>query len=276
MSGRPARAWRGRALALLLGPIGCADETGPTLADASTEVQYESVASLGPHRMTATTRRTELRDGAPTTDVQEAMEITWQSWDAFEMRRLVDGEQVSLVRVADGRAWAQRGDGSWVARGDPEPWRQELRIAWSAWDQALEPFDDRVTLTEVGDDVVEGRRARRYTVSLAPPSTPTRRAGRAKAKGKPGRKARRRRAAEAADPLLDLSGEVVLDAGTATRLLARIEGRWTQDDRIRTVALDLRRSGIGQPQTLLSPEPDRPRRAASPDAATPPEPQGAP
>lgn len=276
MKGRPARAWRGRALSLLLGCVACADEAGPTLAEASEAVQYESVAALGPHRMTATTRRTEQRDGAAATAVQEAMEITWQGWSAFEMRRLVDGEQVSLVRVVDGHAWAQRGDGSWVDRGDPEPWRQELRIAWSAWDQALDPFDDRVTLTEAGAEVVEGRRARRYTVSLAPPTTPTRRAGRAKAKSKPGRKARRRPAAEATDPLLDLSGEVVLDAGTATRLLARVEGRWTQDDRVRTVALDLRRSGIGQPQTLLSPEPDRPRREPSPDAAPQPAPQGAP
>lgn len=277
---RPRARSVGRPWALALAPslvLACAEDTGPTLAEASVAVQYESVASLGPHRMSATTRRQELAGAEVITDAQEAMEIRWQSWDAFEMRRLVDGEQVSLVRVADGRAWAQRGDGSWVSRGDPEPWRQELRVAWSAWDQALEPFDERVVLTEVGADVVEGRRARRYTVSLAPLAERPR-ATRGKGKGK-----RRRRATPPTDPLLALSGEVVLDEGTATRLLARVEGRWTQDDRERVVALDLSRSGLGQPQTILPPEPDRPRRkggkaSKAPEAPTDaaPTPEGAP
>lgn len=249
MSGRPRR--RGWAALALTVAAACAAEPTIDLAEASEAVQFESVAELGSHRMAATIRRQEHRGDTLVADVQEALEVRWQGWEAFEMRRLVDGEQTSLVRVVDGLAWAQRRDGSWVQRGDPEPWRQEMRLTWNAWDEVLEPFDDRVKMQDPTDEVVEGRRARRYALSLAeaePERTPPQ-AGKRKGKRK------KRKHGRAGPEPLTLSGDVVLDEATATRLLAQVAGSWRDEDRRYSFTLDLSRSGIGLPQTLERPAP---------------------
>lgn len=266
----------GKALALASGLAAgllgaCDSDAGPTLAQASQEVQFDSVARLGPHRLSASIRRQDLRDDVVLTDVLEGVEVQWQSWDAFEMRRAVDGKRVSAVRVTGGSAWSEREDGGWTNRGDPEPWRQELRLAWNAWDQALSPFQSRLLLTEIDEDVVEGRRVRRYAVGLRPLPEPPAPDDDDKAKGK----GRRRTKKPADDGLIDLSGEVTLDAATAARLVAQVQGRYRQGDRIRTVRLDLTRSGIGADLDLTVPTP-APKKAKAgkakrpaPDAAPP-------
>ena len=62
------------ALAPLLAAA-CSTEAEGDLATASQEAQFESVAELGSHRMTATIRRQEKRGDTLITDVQEALEV---------------------------------------------------------------------------------------------------------------------------------------------------------------------------------------------------------
>lgn len=239
--------FRRHHVALACALSACSPSNAPDLAAASTEAQFDSVAKLGPHTFSARIERQESIGSSAPIQRQEGVEIRWESWDAFESRRLVNGEQVSCVRVVDGRAWSQRRDGTWVERGDPEPARQELRLAWNSWEQALEPFDDHVDLTGEASEVVEGRRARRFTVALAAqdpdPSPPP-----AKAKRR-----RRRRGDADQRSYLALSGDVVIDEATAVRLLATVRGEWADGERTHTVSLDLSRAGFGLPHALTVP-----------------------
>ncbi len=253
-----ARPWHRGPLALcaafagLVAGPGCTGNETPDLAAAAGEAQFASVADLGPHTMSAVIERSEAFSGESPLRRQEGVEIRWESWDAFETRRLVNGEQVSCMRVADGSAWSQRRDGTWVQRGDPEPARQELRLVWNSWDQALESFDDRVALTASSSEIVEGRRAQRFLVSLHEPK-PKERASRRRTKGKGKGKRRRSRGNADQRSLRSLSGEVVIDEGTAVRLLAKVRGEWQDGLRTHTVSLDLSRAGFGLPQALTAP-----------------------
>lgn len=240
--------------AALVVHLGCTGAETPDLAAAASKAQFESATDLGPHRLSAVIERSEsLRGGTPLRR-QEGVEIRWESWDAFETRRLVNGEQVSCLRVVDGHAWSQRRDGTWVQRGDPEPARQELRLVWNNWEQALEPFDDRVDLTKSSSEVVEGRRAQRYLVSLADPEPADQRIDRGKQRGKRKAKGKRRRRGNADQRTFRaLSGDVVIDETTAVRLLAKVRGEWQDGIRTHAVALDLTRSGFGLPQALTAP-----------------------
>ena len=244
------------AVLIAIAIAGCTGAEAPDLATAASEAQFASVADLGPHTMSAVIERSEAFSGASPLRRQEGVEIRWESWDAFETRRLVNGSQVSCVRVADGSAWSQRRDGTWVQRGDPEPARQELRLVWNSWEQALESFDDRVALTPSSSEIVEGRRAQRFLVSLTEPEPePQERTSRQRGKGKGKGKGKRRRSRGDANPrsLRSLTGEVVIDEGTAVRLLAKVRGEWQDGLRTHTVALDLSRAGFGLPQALTAP-----------------------
>ena len=167
------------------------------------------------------------------------------------------------MRVVDGLALAQRRDGSWVQRGDPEPWRQEMRLTWNAWDEVLEPFDDRVKMQDPTDEVVEGRRARRYVLSLAeaePARTPPQ-AGKRKGKRK---KRKHGRVGPEPHPLRRRRprrshGHAAPRAGRG-----ELAGRRPPD----SFTLDLSRSGIGLPQTLERPAPGT---GAARGAAPPPQ-----
>ena len=231
----------------MAGLMGCSERPvlpEPTLAEVSQEVRFQSVDSLGPHSYVATTIRTDLRDGVVVSEVQEVFEIQWQGWDDFEMRRSVDGDVASSVRVAGGRAWVLR-NGEWQKRLDAEPYRQELRLSWSGWDQSLGGFDERVDYTEPQDGVVEGRPARRYVVGLLPPR---------------GQRSEPSDASSEKDedaPLESgptaLSGFVWVDQHTAVRLVADVQGELVQDSVTRRIQLKLARSAFGQDQGISAP-----------------------
>lgn len=246
----------GAAVGLLPGCGGCGPEgpPPPTLAEASQEVQFHSVDQLGAHAYLATIIRTELRDGEVVGESQEVFEIRWQGWDDFEVRRSVDGDVASAVRVAGGRAWVLR-NGTWQSRPDAEPFRQELRLTWSGWDQAMDGFDDRVAYGDPEDGVVEGRPARRYGVDLKPLP-------------KMGKARRRRRQADGGPTAL--SGFVWVDQTTAVRLVADVQGETVRGDVTRRIQLKLARSAFGLDQGIAPPADVEVRPIAGLDQRAPP------
>jgi len=236
----------GALIALLIGCRGCQEESPePSLAEVSEEIQFAAIDQLGPHHLLSTIERTDARDGELLSETTESVEIRWQDWDHFEIRRVVDGRLVSATRVSDGRAWVLRGnDDLWRRRDDAEPYRVQLRQTWNTWDQALELFGERVVLTEAGEAVVESRPARKFAVSLSPPlQVGPRRARRLAQDGQP----------------VELGGWLWLDEATAVRLKAEVSGVHEQGARRREVALNLTRGAIGQWQEVSPPSPDEVR-----------------
>lgn len=242
---------RGRGLlALVLGactPDPSADVVLPPLtqAEASEQVTFASTEQLGPHRFLATIRRVEERAGREVSQHEEVVDIRWESWDRFSHRRLVDGKPVSESVVVDGSAWRRRQGGRWEEGADAETDRQQLRLTWNAWEQAVGPFGDRVILTREGLETVEGRRAIRYAVSLAPSVAEQLQQG---ADGP-----RRRRPTSSFAPTA-LSGSLWVDEATAVRLTGQVTGTLERGDYKRVTSLQLARTSIGAAQDIEPPE----------------------
>lgn len=215
-------------------------ETPPmTLPQAADKAIFASVEQLGPHRCIATISRQDTRDGVASASHQQATEVDWRDWDRFKITRVSDGHPASDVVVVGGVPWARSGSGAWEQRDDAETWRTQLQSTWDSWDEALEPFADRIALTETGRELIEGRWARRYTVALAP---------------EPDKKVRGRKAAFTP---LSLSGTVWLDELTAVRLLAEVEGTVAQGNLQRQITLRLSRSDFGKDLGIRVPDEGR-------------------
>lgn len=267
------------ALLVLLG--GCADDPQvAALAEVSQQLSFESVDQLGPHHFLGSLRHERERSDGSVGTTDEAVEIRWQDWDSFEYRRTVDSELESAVIARDGVPWALLADGSWREGQDAEPHRLELRQSWNAWDQALEPYRGRIDYTDRGTEVVEGRNARRYGLSLAPLPAPAA----SPAKGGKSRKAKARAAAEdpQGDRLVSISGEVWVDEATAVRLLADVTAARVHRGRRHTVTLKVVRSDVGRDQKIQPPpnvsaarQRVRTRPGSAPPSAPPnPNPEG--
>lgn len=236
------RRWVGVLSSLLLlapclasGPAAC--ERGPSqqelLADASSQVTFASVEGLGPHLFQVDLVRETERRGGGTVRVEEQVEIAWQSWDLFSVKRTSDGRTVVHNVVYGAVPWVQVG-GRWEEREDAEPHRVQLRTTWDTWKAELAPFEGHMVLTYDGDDVVEGRKALRYTVGL-PPETE-------------GAAPRTRRT-----QLRSLDGTVWLDEATAVRLKADVTAVTERSGLARTTTLHLARSRFGQDQGIEAP-----------------------
>lgn len=231
---------------LLLSLLACGPEATPpaSLAAVSEEIQFTSVDRLGPHHFVGSIQRGSRNEAGRTTTTEEAVEITWQDWGTFSYRRVVNGRPVLAVVTLEGQSWVERPDGRWQARGDAEPYRQELRAGWNLWEQALSEYDGRLLLEGASVDVVEGRPARRYTVALRPlPET-----------ADPAELDRRRRQATQQGEPTAASGTVALDESTAVRLTADVRAERRVGQTTHTVAITLRRSAIGEPQNISKPE----------------------
>lgn len=242
------------AALLLLTGAGCSRTPPPpevTLAQASDQVIFASVETLGPHRTVASIVRTDLRDGAEVNSHESLLDLAWQDWDNFRVRRLVDGEPVSESVVVKATAWSSQAGGGWSRREDAEPYRVQLQSTWNAWDDAFDTFRDRITLTEEGQEIIEGRRARRYAVSLTPLS-PTAKAPRNSRRFEP----------------VSLSGTVWIDEATAVRLVAQVEGELHRGDLTRRITLRLARSDFGADLGLQPPEAARDATLPSPSVPT--------
>jgi hypothetical protein len=187
------------------------------------------------------------KSGAASASHQQATEIDWRDWDRFKVTRVSDGHPSSEVVVVGGVPWARSGNGTWEQRDDAETYRTQLQSTWDSWDEALEPFEGRIALSETGRELIEGRWARRFTVGLAPePATKTH-----------GRKS--------TFTPTSLVGTVWLDELTAVRLLAEVEGTVAQGNLQRTITLRLSRSDFGKDLGIRVPE----ARKAAPTALAP-------
>ena len=91
-------------------------------------------------------------------------------------------------------------------------------------------------MTEGETEVVEGRKARRYMLSLSdlPP------------------------AGDAATHPMSLSGSLWVDEGSAVRLTGALEGTLGREGYRRQVKLQVVRTTIGMPQNIEIPEPEQP------------------
>lgn len=271
------------ALGLTLGLLVSACTGGAEaerLATASTSIVFDSMDALGPHHALSSLRQTMTRSDGTVEKVDDAVEIKWQSWDLFEHRRVADGRLSSAVRVVDGVPYVARAgaDDAWERRSDADMYRGELRAAWSQWDLAMGPFADRVELRDAGEELIEGRPVRRYTVHLAPappaPEAAKPPAGEPRTgKGKAKRKAGSAKPATTVDPLRSLSGSLWVDAATAVRLVAEIEGERLHRDKTLQFTYNLAVSAIGQDQAINVPIHIEP--SPSPLAGPPPDPADA-
>lgn len=251
-------------LILVLGCRSCEEappEPEMTLTEAADEATFASVEKLGPHRCTSTITRVDSRDGVAGAAHVEVAEISWRDWDRFRLSRVMDGEPVSDVIVVGGKPWAREYDGPWDARDDAEIFRVQLQSTWDSWDTALEPFGERITFTEVGRELIEGRWAHRFSVSLAPdPAAAT------TAEGAPPKKEKKKeRARRASFTPLTLTGTVWIDEISAVRLLAEVEGQVKQGNLVRSISLKLARSAFGEDLNIDPPPKEARAKPSAPE-----------
>lgn len=253
--------------------VACGDDPRVAeLAEVSQQLSFESVDQLGPHHYIGSLKHEAERSDGSVDRTDEAVEIRWQDWNSFEYRRTVEGELDSAVVARDGTPWQLLSGGSWRKGTDAEPYRLELRQSWNAWDQALEPYLERIRYVDRGTELVEGRQARRYAVELAPVPTVSEDAPAKAGKRRRARAAKAKPKAADADRLVSLSGEVWVDESTAVRLLADVEASRVHRGRRHTVRLKVVRSDVGRDQKIKAPEAERPGRRRPVEASTEPSP----
>lgn len=270
------RSLRMRAAGAAAGALlaACGDDPRiAELAEVSQQLSFETVDQLGPHHYLGSLKHEAERSDGSVDRTDEAVEIRWQDWNSFEYRRTVEGELESAVVTRDGTPWQLLSDGSWRKGTDAEPHRLELRQSWNAWDQALEPYLERIRYVDRGTELVEGRQARRYAVELAPePAVAAEDEDPKAGKRRRARAAKAKARAASSDRLVSLSGEVWVDESTAVRLLADVEASRVHRGRRHTVRLKVVRSDVGRDQKIKAPaaeRPDRRRPAAAPSAPSP-------
>ena len=202
---------------------GAASEESALLA--STEVSFESVTGLGPHRMSSTLSwdRGAAWGGRTT----ETLELVWGDWDHFRVRRLRDDRLATEELVVGGVAYTRAGKGRFRQARDAELYRVQLAGSWSYWERALEPFRGAHVAAADGEEEVEARPARRFLLSKTPQVGA---------------------AAPSKYIPQSLSGSFVLDEATAVRLRAEMEGVYLDsgnEERPVTVTLALERADFG-------------------------------
>lgn len=133
-------------------------ETPPAARISAAEhATLASVAELGSYRLGAEITRTwTTRTGQQRTE-QQSSELRWEDPDqwAFELQR--EGRVVQRAILYGGRPWTALGDGPLTRQEDPEPYRVSLSGAWDPWHQALDQVKEQIELTELRNDVWEGR-----------------------------------------------------------------------------------------------------------------------
>ena len=208
-------------------------EPPPSLETISQEITFDSVDRLGPHHSISTVQYTELREREVVLESTQTIEIAWNSWSSFHFQRYVDGEPTFEAINHEGSSASRNRRGQWKGALDGESARLDVYTAWNAWDEALDGFTDRVVFTETGSTVVDGRPAKVYAVSLAPEGDEPRPRG--------GMFPHR------------IEGTLTLDSATAVRLRAEVLAVSKRKNRTRKVQLNVRRSGIGEVQSIEAP-----------------------
>ena len=221
---------------LLLLSLGCERLSGcdvpvvvdeeEALLEASEEVIFESTKMLGPHRAEIVKSTRYHDDRRP---LQEVLQVAWGNDDHFQVRRYRNGELRSETRVLEGVPYTRSGSGRFRRGTDPQIHRVELSQTWTLWDRTIAPFAEQIVYTNSGESVIEGRPVQRYALSLVEPEVPSEQVDVQLAPG-------------------SLSGEVVLDEGSATRLSVDLEGVLLEGGdpaRPRTIELKITRTEIG-------------------------------
>jgi hypothetical protein len=222
-------------IALLL--LGCRQTTSDakqaiTLPHAADQTILASTEALGAYKLDATVVRTFTPAQGDPRRTEEGLSVRWKDPDHWSQELLRDGKTRQRILVWDAVAWTSTGDGAPEKRGDAEPWRVQLSQTWDPWG-LLEGLREQVALTKDGVDVIEGRRAERHTLSVAPLPPKARRAWQVSA----------------------VDGTVWIDEATAVRLKGHAhvvaDGRREKMD----VVLDFAFGGIGQDPGIVPPSP---------------------
>jgi len=212
----------------LLSWLGCSsdsakEELSPAeqLVLASDKVIFASVEKIGPHRSVSTFKRTEYRGEDIETEHEEVLQIAWKDWDNFQATRFVDEEVVSDIIIADFATWEYAG-GQWKNREDGELYRVQLRSTWNQWDDVLRHFSEHVTWEFVSEEVLEGRKTKKYTARFSKPDD----------------------ARKTLRPLA-FQGTVWVDEVTAVRILGEISGELGRGSYKKSLQLQVQRIDIG-------------------------------
>ncbi len=220
---------------LLLASCGGDEKAPPTLDVVASEITFKSVERLGPHHLLATIEQEDDWTNGGREAHDETMELAWNNWDSFHLRRVVRGSTMGETIMSEGSAFSRNRNTRWKAEMDSEPARLRVQRNWNVWDTAMEVFDGRILLTETESSIVDGRAVQGFKVSLAPLPPGTRiRSGNLTP--------------------VSIEGEVWLDEATAVRLSADVTAKAEQDGLTRTVVLHLRRSAVGEEHTIVRPQ----------------------
>jgi hypothetical protein len=214
-----------------------APEVPATIETVSQEITFDSVARLGHHHAVADITRIEIRDGDTPIETTESIDLAWNSWTSFHFQRLVDGTPTFEVIAHEGQASSRDGRGPWRPDFDGEMARMDVYTKWNAWEEALGSFRERITFEDMGDTVVDGRPARRFKLGLAE---------------LPKKERHRNRDRQLMPHRIE--GEVMLDKATAVRLRASIEATEKKVGLIRRTTLSIRRTAIGEIQSISKPQ----------------------
>lgn len=160
----------GSLLLLLLTLLAC-DAPAPApeveaFPVAARRVTFATLESLGPHRLDARITRTTQVEGAPPSEEDESISLRWQDADHWQVSRRRDDKPVGEVRAWEGSAWLSSRGGPLRLHGDAEPFRAALAAEWDPWAAALGSYADHIGFREVGEELVEGRKARLYALEL--------------------------------------------------------------------------------------------------------------
>lgn len=205
---------------------------------AAQKTTFTTLRDLGSFRLGSSLERS-VRYGESAPEVTlTASELAWQDPDHFAYTRLRDQRVESRLVVYDGVGWLSTGTGPWSRRGDPEPLRAQVARGWDPWTEAVGGFEDDFVFTDVGRDEVDGRRARRFELSLAPPPAT---AG----------KAPRRRSGWVTTAV---GGEVWVDEATALRLQARVQVEAEMRGQAQSITLLMSVTSVGGDVGVTPPE----------------------
>ena len=98
---------RGLILAIVPVLLSCGDNADdkPTLDVVANQITFKSVETLGTHHMLATIRQeTNWADGSENLH-DETVELAWNNWDSFHLRRVVQGATVAETIVDKGQSY---------------------------------------------------------------------------------------------------------------------------------------------------------------------------
>ena len=224
---------------MLVFGLGCSDpvteEKPVTIETVSQKITFDSVARMGSHHAIADIMRERWTNGELMRSRTESIELDWNSWESFHFQRRVNGERTFEAIVHENIQASRGRSGPWRPDFDGEQARMDVYTSWNAWDEALPGFRERIAFEDLGATVVDGRPARRFKLSLIPA---------AKKKSSTNRQYRPHR----------IEGEVVLDKATAVRLRVDITAVEKKSEKTRKTTLRVRRSGVGESQTINAPQ----------------------